>query len=108
MCLGFAVGLFAGPERKRLSKLYGYSAQEWVDVVHTADMTRSSEVSHIERVVRAILGDAETGGYPLPVVGTAFVCVACEGRSRTGYVNHLPLCESVVEVFGEPNGPIIS
>jgi len=90
-CLGFAAGLFAGLKRQWLGKLNGNPAYKAVDVLHPADIAPSHEVGHIERIIGAISRHAETGGYMLPRMGTAILCITGKRRPLAANINHLPL-----------------
>ena len=105
---GFAIGLLAGLKGQRFGKLNGDPAYKAVDVLNPADIAPPREVGHIERIIGTISRHAETGGNMLPRLGTAILCITGKRRPLAANINHLSLRESMVDILGEPDGPIIT
>ncbi len=90
-CFGFAIGLFTGLEGQRFAELNGNPAYKAVDVIHPADIARTREVGHVERIIGTISRHAETGGYMLSRIRTAILCITGKCRPLAANINHLPL-----------------
>lgn len=91
LCFGFGIGLLAGLEGQRFGELNGYSAYKAVYVIHPADIARTREVGHIERIIGSVSRHAETGGYMLSRMGTAILCITGKRCTLAANINHLSL-----------------
>ncbi len=106
--LGFAVGLFAGPEGQRFGELNRNAAKEPAHVIHPTDTTGAGEACHIEAVCWSKPGDTETRRYFLTLIRAVFVSMAGKGRSSAADIDHLSLRKCFVEVLGEPDWPVVT
>jgi hypothetical protein len=100
--------LFARFEWQRLGKLHSYPSYIAVNFIDSADFARAGEAGQAEGAVRLELRHAETRGHALTGVRTTLVVTAGKRRALAGYVNHLTLKESLVEILREPDGPMIT
>lgn len=91
LCFGFVSLLFAGLERQGFGELYDDTAQETAYIIYPVHVTRTREICHIERIIRAVTGDTEASGYVLSGTGTAIAGMARKCRCLARYVHHLPL-----------------
>jgi hypothetical protein len=100
--------LFARPEWQRLGKLYRHFPEKPVDLIDSADPAAAGKTGHIEAVCIAETGDAEPCCYCSAWIRTFLVRVTGKGGAMAGNINHLTLRKHIIEILGEPDGPLIS
>ncbi len=107
-CVGIGIGLFAGLERQRFCELDRDATEKVIYIIDPADRTFAGETCHIERFIAPEARNAKAGGQLLAGIWAALVGAAAKGRTGTADVNHLALRKRLIEVLGEPDGPMIT